>query len=286
LQSEVATGSCESYKKALPAKSLPSKHQGVDDLLVHEVLGEGEPLLFLHGLGADRRQSTSALQGLKNTKLIAPDFRAHGNSPYSSDDLLNFAQFADDVVAILDVLGIEKCNVGGLSMGSGVALNLALRYPERVKKIIILRPSWLDQVEPSHLKLVADAGELIKTFGLNGESGLEASDSYKKLLSENEKVALSINGVFHRPQASEAASVLYKMWQDKPFPSLESLKKIDKEALVLYTTRDELHPVSVAEAIFEALPKARAMKELAPRYYENALYTKQLREAIIEFLYS
>lgn len=259
----------------------------MSDTIVHEVIGKGEPLLFMHGLGADRRQTTGALADLENTQVIAPDFRAHGDSTYSSDEVLNFDQYADDAIAILDHLGIEKCNVGGLSMGSGVTLNIALRYPERVNKIIILRPSWLDQKEPSHLKLVADAGEHIVSCGLEqGESKLEAMTAYQELLKENEKVALSINGVFGRPQADSAASVLYKMWQDRPFESVEKLKSIQNDVLVLFTTRDELHPIAVAEAIHNALPHSKEMKELAPRYYDNATYTAQLCAAITEFLYS
>lgn len=257
----------------------------MSETISYEVIGEGEPLLFMHGLGADRRQTTSALASLEHTELIAPDFRAHGDSLFTSDEVLNFNQFADDAIAILDELGIKKANIGGLSMGSGVTLNIALRYPDRVNKIIILRPSWPDQKEPEHLKLVADAGELIKKSGLQaGEKELVQTESYQALLKENEKVALSINGVFKRPQAEEAASVLYKMWQDRPFDSIDQLKCITNEALVLYTTRDELHPIEIAEKIANALENSQ-IAELAPRYYDNATYTSELRAALVQFLY-
>ena len=68
----------------------------MSDTIKFEVIGEGQPLLFMHGLGADRRQTTGALAHLDNTKLIAPDFRAHGDSLYTSDEVLNFDQYADD----------------------------------------------------------------------------------------------------------------------------------------------------------------------------------------------
>ena len=258
----------------------------MSEKIAYEVIGEGQPLLFMHGLGADRRQTTSALADLPNVKLIAPDFRAHGDSAYTSDDVLHFDQYADDAIAILDELGIDKADIGGLSMGSGVTLNIALRYPERVNKMIILRPSWPDQCEPEHLKLVADAGFFIKESGLEaGEAQLEAFPAYQALLAENEKVGLSINGVYRRPQALEAASVLYKMWQDRPFDSLANLSSLENTALVLYTTRDELHPIKVAEDIAAALPNS-SIAELAPRYYDNATYTAELRKAVTEFLQS
>jgi len=252
-------------------------------LINYEISGTGTPLLFMHGLGADRRQTTGALAGIENVQLIAPDFRSHGDSIHTGEGL-NFDQFTDDVIAILDKEGLDKVNVGGLSMGSGVTLNMCLRYPERVNKLIVLRPSWPDQCEPEHLKLVADAGFLIEDLGLDeGEKTLESTSAYKELIEENEKVALSINGVFKRPQAHQAATVLYKMWQDRPFDDLAKLKQIDKDALVLYTTRDELHPIAIAEAIHEQLPKS-SIAELPPRYYDNAAYTDALRKVVTEFL--
>ena len=55
-------------------------------------------------------------------------------------DTYSFDTFADHVVALMDHLGIERCHLGGLSMGSAIALNIALRYPDRFKKLILLRP--------------------------------------------------------------------------------------------------------------------------------------------------
>ena len=92
------------------------------------------PLIFLHGLGAGASQTTSAFPDLPNTYLIAPDMPGHGKSLKFSTNELTFNTFADNTVAIMDKLGIESTNIGGLSMGSGITLNLALRYPERVKK--------------------------------------------------------------------------------------------------------------------------------------------------------
>jgi len=252
-------------------------------MLSYEIIGKGEPLLFMHGLGADRKQTTSALSSLANTQLIAPDFRGHGDSPIDGNPL-NFNQFADDVIAILDKQSIHQCNIGGLSMGSGVSINMALRYPERIKKMILLRPSWLDEKEPEHLTLVALAGQFIDEFGLKeGKVKLAAHADYQKLLTMNIKVAHSIMGVFERPLALEAASVLFKMWHDKPFESLKDLQNISNETLVLYTTRDELHPEAAARQISKQLPDNQ-LAELPPRYYEKEAYSTVLVEKTENFL--
>ena len=260
--------------------------QGTNEKIAYQVSGSGEPLLFLHGLGADKSQTTSALTDLPNIQLIAPDMLGHGESLLTDQNsTLNFDSFADDAIAILDQLGIEKANIGGLSMGSGISLNIALRYPDRINKLILLRPSWLNEKKPAYLSLVAVAGKLIEQHGLEkGEAMLAENADYQTLLTENEKVALSINGVFKRPQALTAASVLYRMWEDSPFPNIESLTKIPHPIITLWTTRDELHPFNTAEKIANALPNNQSLTELPPRYYDPSTYTVALRESVIGFL--
>lgn len=264
------------------------KRQGSEVEIAYEVSGEGYPLAFMHGLGAGRAQTTSALTSLQDTKLISPDLLGHGDSiseDASSGAIISFDQAADDVITILDHLGIEKSNIGGLSMGSGIALNLALRYPERVNKLILLRPSWLYQPEPEHLALVAYVGKWILADGAEAaEQKLISHPDYEALYAEVPKVAESIRGLFKRPSHFSHTAVLYKMWEDAPFSSLEELSAISNEAMVLYTTRDNLHPISVAESIAGALSGASGMHELPPRYDQPEEYTVALNQALNEFL--
>ncbi len=264
------------------------KRQGSDVEIAYEVIGqggEGYPLAFMHGLGAGRAQTTSALTSLLDTMLIAPDMLGHGDS--ISDDpeaVMSFDQCADDVIAILDHLGVEKSNIGGLSMGSGIALNIALRYPERVNKLILLRPSWLCEPKPEHLALVAYVGKRIEEYGAEmAELKLISHPDYIALHAEVPKVAESIRGLFKRPDHFSHTAVLYKMWEDAPFSSLEDLSKVTHETLVLYTTRDNLHPISVAESIAGALPKLQKMHELPPRYDQPKEYALALNQALNEF---
>jgi len=247
--------------------------------IAYEVIGEGYPLAFMHGLGAGRAQTTSALTALDNTQLIAPDMLGHGDSISNDPDaVMSFDQSADDVIAILDHLGIQKANIGGLSMGSGIAV--------RVNKLILLRPSWLDQKEPEHLALVAYVGKWIIEDGAEAaEQKLIAHPDYVALFNEVPKVAESIRGLFKRPDHLSHTSVLYKMWEDAPFTSLSDLTKIKNEALMLFTTRDNLHPIPVAESVANALPNVQESTELPPRYDEPEDYTVALNEVINQFLH-
>ncbi len=264
------------------------KRQNSDVEIAYEVSGEGYPLAFVHGLGAGRTQTTTSLTSLRDTMLIAPDMLGHGDSisgDTASGAEMSFDQCADDVIAILDHLGIEKSNIGGLSMGSGVALNIALRYPQRVNKLILLRPSWLCQPRPAHLALVAYMGKWLEEGGADvAEQELLSHSDYIALLAEVPKVAESIRGLLKRPDYFSHTSVLYKMWEDAPFSSLGDLSRVTQEALVLYTTRDNLHPISVAECIASALPKLQGMQELPPRYDQPEEYTVALNEVLNAFL--
>ena len=251
----------------------------------YDLVGNGSPLLFLHGLGAGRAQTTSALTDLPQHQIIAPDMLGHGDSiSENSEAIQSFDQFADDSIAILDHLGIEKANIGGLSMGSGISINIALRYPERVNKLILLRPSWLCEKQPGHLALVASVGQWIHEHGAEkAQQLLQKHPDYLALHKEVPKVAASILGLFTRPQHYSHTAVLYKMWMDAPFSDLEELTKISNKTLVLHTTRDELHPIPVAETIANQLANSTVMS-LPPRYDDPENYGSQLNKVIAEFL--
>lgn len=217
--------------------------------------------------------------------LIAPDMLGHGDSVSEEHDCeLSFNQFADDSIAILDQMDIEKAHIGGLSMGSGISINIALRYPERVKKLVLLRPCWLNKEKPGHLKLVAFVGQWIEEFGKDkARSLLHDHAVYKELAERLPKVAMSIDGLFARDKIYSHTAVLYRMWQDAPFPSLTSLSKIENQTLVLHTTRDELHPVSVAETIAQQILHCQT-RSLPPRYDNPIEYALELNRSIAEFL--
>ncbi len=253
--------------------------------IAYESIGTGAPLLFLHGLGAGRAQTTSALTNLPQQQVIAPDMLGHGDSISEDPEAIqNFDQFADDSISILDHLGIEKADIGGLSMGSGISINIAFRYPERVNKLILLRPSWLNEKQPTHLVLVAYVGQWIHEHGTDkAKQLLLENPEYLRLQAKVPKVAASILGLFTRPQYYSHTAVLYKMWQDAPFSDLTELANISNKTLVLHTTRDDLHPISVAETIAGQLPHCQALS-LPPRYDNPENYTIQLNQELSQFL--
>jgi 3-oxoadipate enol-lactonase len=106
--------------------------------LHYTVHGRGTPLLLIHGLGSsgiDWDAQTAALA--VDYQVIAPDLRGHGRSPRPAGPW-SMRDFADDLLALLDRLGIESAHVMGLSLGGGIAFQLAVQAPQRVRSLVIV----------------------------------------------------------------------------------------------------------------------------------------------------
>lgn len=242
------------------------------------------PFLFLHGLGAGSDQTISAFRSLPNTYLIAPDMPGHGDNQPAETAEFSFKAFADLVINLIDHLGYESVNLGGLSMGSGIALNIALRYPERINNMTLLRPSWSHVKRPKHLELVAKVGQWIEHDGTDtARKNLNHCSDFKSLKKNNPPVAASIEAILDRPHTTSSSAVLYKMWQDAPYSSPDDLRTIKHQTLILTTERDELHPQSAADIISAELPHG-IITSLPARYHEPKAYQEALNQKVIEFL--
>jgi pimeloyl-ACP methyl ester carboxylesterase len=94
------------------------------------------PLVLLHGAYMTINAFGALLPGLAATRqVIAPEFQAHGHTA-DADRPLTYEQLADDTAALLRHIGVENVDVFGYSMGGGVSLQLAIRHPELVRKLV------------------------------------------------------------------------------------------------------------------------------------------------------
>lgn len=117
---------------------LVGKYVRVNGIKIYcEIYGQGEPLLMIHGNGGSINNFLYQIPYFaKNYKVIAVDSRAQGKSE-DLQDSLSFEMMADDFSALLDKLKIDSCNVLGWSDGGINGLLLAIRHPEKVKKLAI-----------------------------------------------------------------------------------------------------------------------------------------------------
>ena len=111
---------------------------GGDVELAVDVRGEGVPVVFVHGFPLDRTVWRHQLAALSRVKRIAFDLRGvGGSSPPTAADGYSLTRYADDVVAVLDALGIRAAVVCGLSLGGYITFELLRRHPERVRALIL-----------------------------------------------------------------------------------------------------------------------------------------------------
>lgn len=93
----------------------------------------GTPLLLLHGGGLDRRMWADQLAAFPGRRVVVPDARGHGGSGAADAP----HRLCDDLVALLDELGIDRAILVGLSMGAGTAVDVALEHPGRVAGVVV-----------------------------------------------------------------------------------------------------------------------------------------------------
>ena len=106
--------------------------------MYYEIYGQGKPLVLIHGGGSTIQTSFEKVIPLfaKNRKVIAVELQAHGRTNDRNQDL-SFEQDADDVAALLENLHISKADFFGFSNGGTTVLQIAIRHPEIVNKIVL-----------------------------------------------------------------------------------------------------------------------------------------------------
>lgn len=137
-----------------------SGYLSIDGLkMYYEIHGDGQPLVLLHGaFSAIGTSFGRVLPGLAKTRqVIAFELQAHGRTA-DIDRPLTLEGMAEDVAAALPQLGIPQADVLGYSMGGSVALHLATRHPERLRKLVLISSSYaLSGIHPG---LMEGLGEM------------------------------------------------------------------------------------------------------------------------------
>lgn len=133
--------------------------------LFFETIGDGIPLILLHGYPLDHSIWQEVAAGLKNeARIIMPDLRGQGKSPAPAGTYL-MEDLAGDILQILDKLNIEKTIIAGHSMGGYVALALAKIHPERLSGLaLVASHAYADSAEKKKARL--DSIERIKREGV------------------------------------------------------------------------------------------------------------------------
>jgi pimeloyl-ACP methyl ester carboxylesterase len=126
--------------------------------LYYEIHGSGRPLILLHGgLGSGEMFGPVLPQLTERHQVVAVDLQGHGRTS-DIDRPIDIRLMADDIAALIDHLGLDKPDVVGYSLGGGVALQVAVKYPEKIRRLVAVSANIRRDAIPA--EMLAQQGQV------------------------------------------------------------------------------------------------------------------------------
>src|SRR3954447_904592 len=258
--------------------------------LAGEEVGEGPPIVQLHGITATRRYVLhgSVTLARRGYRLVSYDARGHGeSSPAPEGSHYTYEMLADDLRALLGELapGVRPV-LAGHSMGCHTSVTHALEHPGDVAALVLAGPVNLGMPASEETLAYWDSlGDGLAQGGLEGfmeayEAGLDADPAWRETALRITRERMERH---RHPDA--VARALHEVPRSMPFEGLEELESLDVPALVVasYDEAAPGHPYSIAEAWAERLPRARLVSE-EPGNSPLAWQGGRLSRVIADFL--
>lgn len=226
--------------------------------LYYRTRGEGPPLLLINGLSQSVANWTTQAAKLKDKfQVIMMDGRGQGRSDLGTQPL-SLDVHVDDVVALLDHLGIESAYVAGFSHGARVGLRLAARYPERVSKLVVTGQGADD--EPTRHVTLRVWKEVLRLGGAEALAWCSVVDilspAYLRLHAG--QLDAMIRTTVQR-NTTEGLTAMLGALLAYP-PSLDDAVKVRCPTLVCSADQDPLCSESAARRLVREIPVARHVK--------------------------
>ncbi len=231
-------------------------------LLAHDDSGSGTPLLLVHGFPHSRAfwaPMVEALRQRAGVRAIAPDLRGFGDTPARAP--LTLDQHADDLVALLDHLGIARAVVCGLSMGGYVALALWRRHPGRVRALVLADTRATADDDAQRAKRVELAG-VARAEGSAAVADQQLPGALGKTTRASDPARVAGLRALMAGASVEGIVGALDAMRERP-DSTPTLAGITVPTLVVVGTEDVLTPPKDARALAAGIPGARLVESPA-----------------------
>ena len=238
-------------------------------------VGQGEPILLIHGWAADAEMWASAIQDLsRNYRVIALDCRGHGKSGKPTDPSQYGMEMVNDIVRLMDHLGIAKAHVLGYSMGGSITIKMLTVYPQRFLTAVIggsqgFRPEDVDTPDTPLIR------SLLSGMSLTDAQIANAPPNYPKPTPEQRKQMEQMNAN-QDPKALAAVRLGYRGL----IVDYNLLKRNAVPTLVIYGGNDN---PSRFDELKKILPDAE-FKEIAGAGHMAASQSPELVSGVRDFL--
>ncbi|MFX0106725.1 MAG: alpha/beta fold hydrolase [Candidatus Hodarchaeota archaeon] len=215
--------------------------------MFYKIIGTGEPVLLIHGLGGDHRGWEFQDEAMaQHFTVIIPDMRGHGRTQAGElGMMINPDDFADDLDLLISNLDYEAVHVVGHSMGGIIAQHFVLRYPNRVNKLVLIGTSprvhdtTIDVVYSWREAQVEGGQEAYFWASLRSGYNDEWIDSNPDLVQHFKEKAADVN------EAGVVAAGLGLATLDMT----ENLASIKAETMILHGENDRVIPVEMGHLI-------------------------------------
>ena len=250
--------------------------------LVYDLYGlSAAPLVvYLHGLLLDAELNRGIAQALaeQGYRVALLDLLGHGRSDKPTHaSTYRIDSYADQVIALLDHLGVEKAVLGGISLGANVSLFAAAHNPERVQALVLEMPV-LERAVPA-------AAMVFVPMVLAAHYGRRVLDVTSGLVGRVHRTRFgplnSVLNAFSLPPDSTSA-VLHGVLVGPVAPTQEERRAIAVPTLVLAHRNDLIHPFDDAVGLVTRMPNASLVRARSP--LELRLRPRRLTKEIVTFL--
>ncbi|WP_435058778.1 alpha/beta fold hydrolase [Streptomyces sp. bgisy060] len=213
--------------------------------------GSGPALLLVHGHPFDHTMWQPQIDRFSRAghRVLAPDLRGYGDSPLgASPGSTDLGVFAEDLIALLDDLGIEECVLAGLSMGGQIAMELVRRHPGRVRGLVLADTFPAAETEDGKRARNAMADRLLRE-GMRGYAD-EVLD--RMVAPHNTHAAPHVHRMMCATDPVAAAAALRGRAERPDYR--ETLAALAVPALIVVGREDTYTPVADAEEMHALLP--------------------------------
>ena len=225
--------------------------------IYYEAAGPGDPLVLIPGFASGAWSWFRQANLEDDLRVITYDPRGIGRSPIANDEPLSIETFTGDLLGLLDTLKIEKAHILGASFGGFVALEFALRYPERLDKLILActTAGGKNHVSPDI--------EILRSFTRDPDRPL--GDQIRRFFrpaftenfnAEHAEVVEQVCRLREENEVSEATYVA-QLQTAFSFDVEDRLGGIEQETLVITGDVDNLVPMQNSLNLAAHLPKAK-----------------------------
>lgn len=259
--------------------------------IAYEVSGRGEPLVMIQGLGSPRiGWFFQKLAFRRYFRVIMLDNRGVGESDKPAGSY-TVRDMADDVLGVMDHLGLDRAHIMGASMGGMIAQEIAINYPDRVDKLVL-------SCTTSGVNDTASRMEQQKVLGLgdgSAEADLDNLDWQEMGRVMRSIVGLSFNRWFARLFFIPVSKIYFRSGRVirgiigqlravADHNTTDRLSQIKAPTLVIVGTEDKiLSPVS-SEIIAENIPNAKLVKIVGGSHSFFIERMKEFNEEVLSFL--